>query len=48
MLEVERLIEYKEASDFLVYTPYEIRKRIWLGDPFIKKIINEGKVIYGQ
>jgi len=47
-LEVERLIEYKEASDFLVYTPYEIRKRVWLGDPFIKKIVNEGKVIYDQ
>ena len=48
MLEVERLIEYKEASDFFVYTPYEIKKRIWLGDPFIRKIVNEGKVIYDQ
>lgn len=48
MLEVERLIKYKEASDFLVYSPYEIRKRVWLGDPFIKKIVNEGKVIYGE
>lgn len=48
MLEVERLVDYKKASDFLVYTPYEIRKRIWLGDPFIKRIVNEGKIIYGK
>lgn len=44
--EVSRLFDHKVATDVLVYTPYEIKKELWLGNPFIKKIINEGKVLY--
>ena len=45
--EVSSLIDHDIPIDFLVYTPYEVEKRLYLGDPFIKKIINRGKVIYG-
>lgn len=33
--------------DPIVYTPQELRKRVSLGDFFIKKILEEGKVLYG-
>lgn len=45
--EVSKLIKRNIAVDFLVYRPYEIEERIKLGDPFIKGILKEGKVIYG-
>ena len=45
--EVSKLIKRNIAVDFLVYSPYEIEERIKLGDPFIKGILKEGKVIYG-
>lgn len=31
-----------------IYTPEEIKKRISLGDFFIKEILEQGKVIYGK
>ncbi len=31
----------------LVLTPREVEKRIQLGDPFILKILNEGRQVYG-
>jgi predicted nucleotidyltransferase len=30
-----------------VYTPTEVSQRLKIGDPFIKKIIKKGKVLYG-
>jgi len=33
--------------DAIVYTPKELNDRLLLGDYFIKKIIAEGKTIYG-
>ena len=35
------------SFDLIVYTPAETRRRIRLGDDFIKKIVNEGIVLYG-
>ena len=35
------------AVDFLVYRPDEFGKRVEMGDPFLKTIIKEGKVLYG-
>jgi len=35
------------ALDPLVYTPDETRNRLRLGDDFIKKIMDEGVVVYG-
>ena len=32
--------------DIIVRTPGEIEHRIKIGDPFIKKIVNRGKVLY--
>ena len=35
------------SLDPIVYTPVEIEKRIGLGDYFIKRILAEGKTLYG-
>jgi hypothetical protein len=31
----------------LIYRPEEFEKRIKMGDPFLKSILKEGKVLYG-
>lgn len=36
-----------EAVDALVYTPEQLERRKILGDPFVLKIINKGKILYG-
>ena len=36
-----------EAVDVLVYTPEQLEKRKKMGDPFIMKILNSGKLLYG-
>jgi hypothetical protein len=41
------LIDRNIAADMLVYRPDEFEKRVKLGDPFIKNILKEGKVLYG-
>ncbi|MBL7159811.1 nucleotidyltransferase domain-containing protein [Candidatus Microgenomates bacterium] len=47
--QVSKLLgSHKLPMDLLVYTPYEIKKRLYLGDPFIKKILSEGQVLYGS
>lgn len=33
--------------DPIVYTQEEIDKRLFLGDPFVTKVINQGTVLYG-
>ncbi len=45
--ELSRLITRDIAVDFLVYRRDEFEKRIKMGDPFLKTIIKEGKVLYG-
>ncbi len=45
--EISRLIQRDTACDFLVYKPEEIEERVKLGDPFIKNILKEGKIVYG-
>ena len=47
MRELDRLIERKIASDMLVYRPEEFEKRLMMGDPFLKAVLKEGKVLYG-
>lgn len=44
--ELERLVQYTIATDFIVYTPEEATRRLALGDPFLKEIFKEGKVLY--
>jgi uncharacterized protein len=44
--ELDALIRYKLATDFIVYKPQELEQRLKLGDPFVKNILKEGKVLY--
>ena len=45
--ELSRLIDRNIPVDFLIYRPDEFEKRLKMGDPFLKAIIKEGKVLYG-
>ena len=47
MRELDELIDRNIAADMLVYRPDEFEKRVKLGDPFIKSILREGRVLYG-
>lgn len=47
MRELRKLIKKRVAADFLVYRPEEIERRLQMGDPFIRAILTEGKVLYG-
>ncbi|MHC4474993.1 MAG: nucleotidyltransferase domain-containing protein [Planctomycetota bacterium] len=44
--QLDALIKYRLATDFVVYRPEELRQRLRLGDPFVKSILEEGKVLY--
>ena len=45
--ELNRLIQRNIPLDLLVYRPEEFEKRLEMGDPFLKRILKEGKVLYG-
>jgi predicted nucleotidyltransferase len=47
IIELYRLMDVDAAVDFIVYKPEEAKERLALGDPFIKKIYKDGKVLYG-
>lgn len=44
--QLDTLIKYKLATDFIIYKPKEVKQRLKLGDPFVKSIFSEGKVLY--
>ena len=44
--QLDTLIKYRLATDFVVYKPEEVKERLRLGDPFIKSILEKGEVIY--
>jgi predicted nucleotidyltransferase len=44
--QLDAMINYKLATDFIVYKPEEVEQRLKLGDPFVKSIFEEGKVLY--
>ena len=44
--QLDTLIRYRLATDFIVYKPEELEQRLKLGDPFVKSILEEGKVVY--
>ena len=44
--QLDSLIKYKLATDFIVYKPEEVRKRLEADDPFVKSIMEKGKVLY--
>jgi len=39
-------LDRKMAMDVIVYSPVFLKKRLSLGDPFAKKIVSEGKILY--
>ncbi|MEE9150411.1 MAG: nucleotidyltransferase domain-containing protein [Thermoplasmata archaeon] len=45
--ELSRLIERNVPVDFLIYRPEELDNRLKMGDPFLKSIVKEGKILYG-
>jgi predicted nucleotidyltransferase len=45
--ELSRIIDRTVAIDFLVYRPEEFESRLEMGDPFLKSIVEEGRVLYG-
>ena len=45
--ELSKVIDRNIPVDFLIYRPEEFNKRIKMGDPFLKTIVKEGKVLYG-
>ena len=47
LLSLYELIEKEIAADFLVYTPKEYSTLLKMGDPLMKKIEKEGKVLHG-
>ncbi|MBI4035963.1 nucleotidyltransferase domain-containing protein [Candidatus Daviesbacteria bacterium] len=47
VVEIYKLVEKNIAADFIVYTPKEVSERVRIGDPFIKSILSEGRVLYG-
>lgn len=48
MKDVYKIIfEKGEAVDVLVYTPEQLERRKKLGDPFVLRIINSGRLLYG-
>ncbi len=44
--QLDTLIRYRLATDFIVYKPEEVEQRLKIGDPFIKMIFEEGRVLY--
>jgi len=44
--QLDALIKYKLATDFIVYRPEEVEQRLKLGDPFVRNILERGKVLY--
>ncbi|MBI5233444.1 MAG: nucleotidyltransferase domain-containing protein [Deltaproteobacteria bacterium] len=47
IIELYHLLFSDVPVDYIVYKPEEAEERLSLGDPFIKKIFKEGKVLYG-
>ena len=45
--ELDELIDRETAADLLVYRSDEFEERLALKDPFILRIMNEGRVLYG-
>ena len=36
------------GMDIIVRTPVEVEKRMKMGDPFVKRILEDGKVLYAR
>jgi predicted nucleotidyltransferase len=48
-LEISRALSPRPFPlDIVVRTPKELEERVALGDPFLREVMNQGKVIYEQ
>jgi len=47
IIELYRLMNVNVPVDYIIYKPEEAEERLSLGDPFVKKIFKDGKVLYG-
>jgi predicted nucleotidyltransferase len=48
-LEISRALSPRPFPlDIVVHTPKELEERVALGDPFLREIMDQGKVIYEQ
>jgi predicted nucleotidyltransferase len=47
MRELSLLIDRRVPVDFVIYRPDEFEQRLRMGDPFLKAILKEGKVLHG-
>ena len=45
--ELSRLIDRNIPIDLLIYRPEEFDRSLQMGDPFLKTLLKEGKVLYG-
>ncbi|RJR17241.1 MAG: nucleotidyltransferase domain-containing protein [Nitrospiraceae bacterium] len=45
--ELYRLLSPDLPVDYIIYKPEEVEERLSLGDPFVKRIVKEGIVLYG-
>ena len=46
--QIYSLLEHRKIPvDVVMYQPEEFKKRVSLGDPFVKNILTQGKVLYG-
>lgn len=46
-VQIARLLQfYPFSMDIFVRTPAEIRKRLQMGDPFYREIMQRGKILY--
>jgi len=45
--DVAGMFEHTVATDVLVYTPEEVELSLKWGDPFVKEVLSQGRVIYG-
>lgn len=44
---LSKMIKRNIAVDLLIYRPEEFDKGLQMGDPFLKMVLKEGKVVYG-
>lgn len=44
--QLDSMIKYNVATDFIVYKPSEVNQRLQIGDPFVKNILTKGRVLY--
>lgn len=44
--QLDALIKYRLATDFIVYKPEEVEQRLQMRDPFVEQILQRGKILY--